>query len=262
MPETEFQYTLERLASDVYDHLGNPKGGANKLGSVYQRLLGRIEYYSTYVQAFGGNWILSRAELTLQQGKLEYDVAEPDFSRPLLCEVVPPSQPGLTPYEPVTVDIVNLEDLNRLGPAESVSLSGSFGNSLGDVGGQVTPRAVAFWVEDGAQKLRFNASPRSGIKVRFFYKPAVAANFDPQAEPEFLRQFFEMLSIATALRCLALFDFDDRTYSRLQSDLTLTLSKHEELLSRYIANDHEETAGPIRGYGGQRSQSSPFTLWR
>jgi len=260
MADAETNYSLERLASDVFDHLGNPKGGANKLASIYQRLMGRIEYYSIYVQAFGGNWILSRYELTLQQNKLEYDVTEPDFSRPLICELVP-QQGSVTPFEPLTIEIVPLEDLNRVGSDSAVALSNSFGNSLGDVGGQIAPRAVAFWVEDGAQKLRFNTSPKAGTKVRFFYKPAIAANFDPQGKPNFLDQFFEMLSVATALRCLTLFDFDDRTYTRLQTDLTQTLSKYEELLSRYIANDHDEVAGPIRGWAENRARRSPFNLW-
>ena len=251
------EYSLERLVADVSVKLGSPKGFANKVGFVYQELLGRLEHYATFVQTFGGNWLLARTELNLYPGRDEYDVQESDFARPLWCETVPPVQTAFARYTPARIDVVSLDDLQRWDTQE-VGAYGNFGQNVGDAGAVMAPRCVAFWLEDGEPKLRFNVSPRHVLKVRVFYEPAIPLLFNPSERPKFLPNFFELLRNATALECLPLFDFDDRQYERLSQKLQPALARSEALLEKYAMNDHEETAGPIRGWGEGRAQSSPF----
>lgn len=246
-------YSLERLVADVSVKLANPKGFANVLGNVYQELLGRLEHYAAYVQTFGGNWLVARTEFDLRPGRDEYDVQDSDFARPLWCETVPPPQPG---YSPARIDVVSLDDLQRWG-AQEISAYGQMGIS----GTPAVPRCVAFWLEEGEPRLRFNAVARQAVRVRMFYEPAIPLNFNPAAKPQFLPNFYELLRVATALECLPLFDFDDRQYARLTQKLQPALARSEALLEKYAMNDHEETAGPIRGWGEERAQSSPFFIY-
>lgn len=268
-PNLQSAYTLERIAADIFDALGNPKGGPNLIGSIYQRLLGRLNHYSTLVETFGGNWIVARYSFNLVEGKDEYAVTEPNFTRPLCCETAPQSAQNVGGggyYLPMPIDVVNLEDLARYGAREYSSL-GVYGEIVGDlVGGRTVPRAVAYYQDNsGGQNiptLRFSCPARSDARLRMFYRPSVLTDFDPAIEPQFLRSFLELLVNATAQRALPLFvkEMDPVEYAALKEDLKMIVEKDEALLVRYIANDHVEVAGPIRGWGQNRADRSPFNL--
>lgn len=244
---TDNQWSHERLVSGVLSELLNPRSGMNRLGDIYERLLGRIQHYSTHVQTLGGNWLLDRLKVNIGPGQSEYLITDACFAYALLVETHPDSLPWRA--IPARVEIVNLEDLTRTYGGERIA---AYGNQTGTTA--TVPRAVAFWVENQQTYMRTCAMPASDVTLQVFFEPTTTLAFNPKEAPNFLPAFWELLKLSTAYRSLPLFraDYEPSAYLELSGRLAADVGQAEALLDRYATNDHNETAGPMRAWGQQR----------
>lgn len=245
--ESNNQYSHERLLAGVLSELLNPASGMNHIADIYERMLGRIQHYSTFVQTLGGNWLLDRTRLSIGPGKVQYEITDANFAQALLIETHPNDLPQMA--RPARIECVGLEDLHNY---SNERIQAFFGSNSATV--PTVPRAVATWVEQGQTFLRVCAEPLTPISLQIFFEPATTFQLNPKAVPNFLPQFFELLQMATALRVLPLFkkEMDAETYAELTGSLRAHVSESEMLLRQYASNDHNETSGHMRGWGANR----------
>jgi hypothetical protein len=226
------------------------------VGDVYEALMMALEHYGNVLDLGGGNFILGKKDFTLPANTLSFELTGvSDWGKPLIVETNPTSWNLPYHYVRHEIDVVGVEDLDRLRDCAPRFLWPE--NSLE---GFIIPNGVAwYWSTDDTPKLmlefEFGAvKSLQAVPYRVWYQPAGgAANFDETKTPQWLANFQALIKFHAASILLPKSGMDEVSYARYLRMVEQHMGSREQVLVQWLQTDHTKQSGSFAGF--RRGQS-------
>lgn len=249
--------TPDSIVTGALALIGRPAKLINRQGDLYDILGNVLEPYRVRMQIHDGNFILKKRIVVLPAGRLEVTISEPNWGRPVYCDLDPASLPAGIVLPRRDVNLINLEDQDLY---RNNSFYGSTGAGLTSADRSASiplAQAVSWFRDTETNTIKFffefgGFVPAMDGTYRFFYEPGGIAQVLEAQNIDWLPNFVGLLQSDFALAVLPLSDIPEPQYTRLEKRLQAVVMKGETLLDQWLIFDHKEQSGYVGGYNRSR----------
>lgn len=241
--------------------LGRPPALAARTGDLLDIMGNVLEGYQNLLRIYDGNFLLKVKNVTLPAQSLEASFEEPNWGRPVLCDLDPAFILPNSPLPRRDVDLIGIQHMDQYRNVSAPTAGNSGLTSAGANQVNGFAQAVAWYRDGNTIKLFFEFGgllPGIDTSYRFFYEPGGIAEVMEDTLIDWVPNFVGILQVDCALAFLPHSMIEEPTYTRLMNDLEKRLQKREPVLEQWLKSNHTEQSGRYPGYnrnrtGGRRS---------
>ena len=225
--------TVNDLLSGIRNYLRFPPEMVLGDGTILDRLLDKLDFYTSELNLTDQNWLLEKFPLPVSANEGTYTITPGDWGRPILCETVDDTDPQYIRRE---VPIVDFQDRDRFYSGPNTAL-------------QRPVQCISFYQKGGAIRVDLTPIPSTSGAYQIWYEPSRIIPTALTSTPLRLECFANLVKVDTALSCLPDCNYDDTRYSRIKEALDRDFSLYMNQFQIYKTQDRQEQLSDGRCWG-------------